>query len=150
MRLNTMDADSGEQNKHSGRVRVSPPRAHWATKETIMMPTCKQTARHTARVTDRMEQEELAIVRRAYAKHVVANADVERRSGLSLSGRAGRYRTGARPEQRPALAARDVDCGGGIATGPACRAHWRRGRLLHGDPRAYGGRERPGDGDRIR
>ena len=77
MRLNTMDADSGEQNKHSGRVRVSPPRAHWATKETIMMPTCKQTARHTARVTDRMEQEELAIVRRAYAKHVVANADVD-------------------------------------------------------------------------
>ena len=42
-----------------------------------MMPTCKQTARHTARVTDRMEQEELAIVRRAYAKHVVANADVD-------------------------------------------------------------------------
>ena len=42
-----------------------------------MAPTRKQTATHTARVPDKIEQEELAIVRRAYAKHVLANADVD-------------------------------------------------------------------------
>jgi protein-L-isoaspartate(D-aspartate) O-methyltransferase len=75
MRLGTMDADSGEKN--FCRVRVSPRRAHWATKESIMTPTSEQVAAHTALFLDRMEQEELAIVRRAYAKHVLANADVD-------------------------------------------------------------------------
>lgn len=35
-----------------------------------MTPTSKQTATHTARVPDRMEKEQLAIARRAYAKQV--------------------------------------------------------------------------------
>ena len=42
-----------------------------------MTPTPKEVAPHTGRFLDRMEQEELAIVRRAYAKHVLANADVD-------------------------------------------------------------------------
>ena len=42
-----------------------------------MSPTSEQVAAHTVLVLDRMEQEELAIVRRAYAKHVLANADVD-------------------------------------------------------------------------
>ena len=45
-----------------------------------MTPTSEQVAPHTARFLDRMEQEELAIVRRAYAKHVLANADVDDRA----------------------------------------------------------------------
>ena len=40
-----------------------------------MTPTSEQVAAHTVLFLDRMEQEELAIVRRAYAKHVLANAD---------------------------------------------------------------------------
>jgi len=72
-----VDADSAEQKNHSGRVRVSPRYAHWATKESIMTPTSEQVEAHAARFLDRMEQEELAIVRRAYAKHVLANADVD-------------------------------------------------------------------------
>ena len=42
-----------------------------------MTPTSEQVTAHTALFLDRMEQEELAIVRRAYAKHVLANADVD-------------------------------------------------------------------------
>jgi len=42
-----------------------------------MTPTPKEVAPHTGRFLDRMEQEELAIVRRAYAKHVLANAGVD-------------------------------------------------------------------------
>ena len=42
-----------------------------------MTPTSEQVAAHTARFPDRMEEGELAIVRRAYARHVLANADVE-------------------------------------------------------------------------
>src|SRR5262252_6073355 len=42
-----------------------------------MMPTSEQTAERTARFSDRMEQGELAIVRRAYAKHVLANVGVD-------------------------------------------------------------------------
>lgn len=42
-----------------------------------MTPTPKEVAPHTGRFLDTMEQEELAIVRRAYAKHVLANAEVE-------------------------------------------------------------------------
>ena len=42
-----------------------------------MSPTSEQVAAHTVLFLDRMEQEELAIVRRAYAKHVLANADVD-------------------------------------------------------------------------
>ena len=42
-----------------------------------MTPTSEQVAPHTTRFLDRMEQEELAIVRRAYAKRVLANADVD-------------------------------------------------------------------------
>ena len=42
-----------------------------------MTPTSEQVAAHTVLFLDRMEQEELAIVRRAYAKHVLANADVD-------------------------------------------------------------------------
>ena len=37
-----------------------------------MTPTPKEVAPHTARFLDRMEQEELAIVRRAYAKQMLA------------------------------------------------------------------------------
>ena len=37
-----------------------------------MTPTSEQVAPHTARFLDRMEQEELAIVRRAYAKQMLA------------------------------------------------------------------------------
>src|SRR5215471_8718016 len=78
MRLGSMDADSGEQKiNNSGCVRVCPRRAHCTTKESIMTPTSEQTAAHTARFPDRMEERELAIVRRAYAKHVLANADVD-------------------------------------------------------------------------
>ena len=42
-----------------------------------MTPTSEQVAPHTARFPDRMGQEELSIVRRAYAKHVLANANVD-------------------------------------------------------------------------
>ena len=42
-----------------------------------MTPTSEQVTAHTALFLDRMEEEELAIVRRAYAKHVLANADVD-------------------------------------------------------------------------
>ena len=71
MRLGSMDADSGEQKiQNSGRVRVCPGRAHGTTKESIMTPTSEQVAAHTARFPDRMEEGELAIVRRAYAKQV--------------------------------------------------------------------------------
>jgi protein-L-isoaspartate(D-aspartate) O-methyltransferase len=42
-----------------------------------MTPTPEQLAPQTGRFLDRMEQEELAIVRRAYAKHVLANANVD-------------------------------------------------------------------------
>ena len=42
-----------------------------------MMPTSGQVAPWMDRLPDRMEQEELAIVRRAYSKHVVANAYVD-------------------------------------------------------------------------
>ena len=42
-----------------------------------MTPTPKEVPPHTGRLLDRMEQEELAIVRRAYAKHVLANANVD-------------------------------------------------------------------------
>ena len=42
-----------------------------------MTPTPEQVAPQTGRFLDRMEQEELAIVRRAYAKHVLANANVD-------------------------------------------------------------------------
>jgi protein-L-isoaspartate(D-aspartate) O-methyltransferase len=73
-----MDADSGEQkNRNSDRVRVCPGRAHCTTKESIMTPTSEQVAAHTARFPDKMEEGELAIVRRAYAKHVLANANVD-------------------------------------------------------------------------
>jgi hypothetical protein len=45
-----MDADSGEQrNKNFDRVRVSPRRAHCATKESMMTPTREQIAPHMAR-----------------------------------------------------------------------------------------------------
>ena len=57
--------------------RVSPLRAHCATKESIMTPTSERVELHTTRFLDRMEQRELAIVRRAYAKHVLANASVD-------------------------------------------------------------------------
>ena len=43
----------------------------------MLTPTFEQIPAHTASFLDRMEQEELAIVRRAYAKHVLANADVD-------------------------------------------------------------------------
>jgi hypothetical protein len=74
-----MDADSGEQKKikNSGRVRICRRRAHCTAKESIMTPTSEQVAAHTARFPDRMEERELAIVRRAYARHVLANADVD-------------------------------------------------------------------------
>jgi protein-L-isoaspartate(D-aspartate) O-methyltransferase len=42
-----------------------------------MTPTSEQVAAHPSRFLDRMEQGELAIVRRAYAKHVLANAGVD-------------------------------------------------------------------------
>jgi protein-L-isoaspartate(D-aspartate) O-methyltransferase len=42
-----------------------------------MTPTPEQVAPQTGRFLDRMEQEELAIVRRAYAKHVLANANID-------------------------------------------------------------------------
>jgi len=42
-----------------------------------MTPSPEQVAAHTAQFQDRMQQEELAIVRRAYAKHVLANAGVD-------------------------------------------------------------------------
>jgi protein-L-isoaspartate(D-aspartate) O-methyltransferase len=42
-----------------------------------MTPTSEQVAVHTAQFPDRMEEGELAIVRRAYARHVLANADVD-------------------------------------------------------------------------
>jgi protein-L-isoaspartate(D-aspartate) O-methyltransferase len=63
--------DSGEQKNHFGRVRVSPRRAHGATKEDMMTTIPEEVAPHTARFLDRMGQEELAIVRRAYAKQVM-------------------------------------------------------------------------------
>src|SRR6516225_4491892 len=63
--------------KNSGRVRVCPRRAHCARKESIMTPTSEQVAAHTARFPDRMKEGELATVRRAYAKHVLANANVD-------------------------------------------------------------------------
>src|SRR6516225_394862 len=63
--------------KNSGRVRVCPRRAHCTTKESIMTPTSEQVTAHTASFLDRMEEGELAIVRRAYAKHVLANTDVD-------------------------------------------------------------------------
>src|SRR6516165_4503069 len=37
----------------------------------------EQVAAHAARFPDRMEEEELAIVRRAYAKHVLATVGVD-------------------------------------------------------------------------
>ena len=42
-----------------------------------MTATSEQVAAHAARFLDRMEQGELAIVRRAYAKHVLATAGVD-------------------------------------------------------------------------
>ena len=42
-----------------------------------MTLTPEQVAPQTGRFLDRMEQEELAIVRRAYAKHVLANANID-------------------------------------------------------------------------
>jgi protein-L-isoaspartate(D-aspartate) O-methyltransferase len=66
-----MDADSDEQ-KNYGRVRVSPRRAHCAKKETMMPPTPKEVAPHTGRFLDTAQQEELAIVRRVYAKQMLA------------------------------------------------------------------------------
>ena len=42
-----------------------------------MTPRSEQVAVYTALFLDKMRQEELAIVRRAYAKHVLANADVD-------------------------------------------------------------------------
>ena len=42
-----------------------------------MTPTSEQVAAHTVLFLDTTEQEELAIVRRAYAKHVLGNADVD-------------------------------------------------------------------------
>jgi protein-L-isoaspartate(D-aspartate) O-methyltransferase len=42
-----------------------------------MTPTSEQVAAHPSRFLDRMEQGELAIVRRAYAKHVLANSGVD-------------------------------------------------------------------------
>ena len=42
-----------------------------------MIPTPEEVVPHMARSGDKMGQEELAIVRRAYAKHVLANADVD-------------------------------------------------------------------------
>src|SRR5215831_12983530 len=42
-----------------------------------MTPISEQVAAHTTSFLDRMAQEELAIIRRAYAKHVLANADVD-------------------------------------------------------------------------
>ena len=42
-----------------------------------MTPTPEEVAPHMAQSVDRMGQEELEIVRRAYAKHVLANADVD-------------------------------------------------------------------------
>ena len=42
-----------------------------------MTPTSEQVAAHTALFLDIMDQDELAIVRRAYAKHVLANADID-------------------------------------------------------------------------
>jgi protein-L-isoaspartate(D-aspartate) O-methyltransferase len=42
-----------------------------------MTPTSEQVAAHTARFPNRMEEGELTIVRRAYAKHVLANANVD-------------------------------------------------------------------------
>ena len=42
-----------------------------------MTSTPKEVAPHTGRCLDTTEQEELAIVRRAYAKHVLANAEVD-------------------------------------------------------------------------
>jgi hypothetical protein len=37
----------------------------------MMTPTPEEVAPHTARFLDRMEQEELAIVQRAYAKQIM-------------------------------------------------------------------------------
>ena len=42
-----------------------------------MTPTSEQVVAYAARFLDRMEQGELAIVRHAYAKHVLANANVD-------------------------------------------------------------------------
>jgi protein-L-isoaspartate O-methyltransferase len=70
MRLGIMDADSGEKNIR--RVRVSPRRAHCGIKESMMTPTSEQVASNTALFLDRMEHEELTIVRRAYAKQMLA------------------------------------------------------------------------------
>ena len=42
-----------------------------------MTPISEQVATQTARFPDRMEEGELAIVRRAYARHVLANAEVD-------------------------------------------------------------------------
>ena len=42
-----------------------------------MTPTSEQATAQTAGLSDRMEQGELAIVRRAYAKHVLANVGVD-------------------------------------------------------------------------
>jgi len=43
----------------------------------MMTPTPKEVAPHTGRCLDTTEQTELAIVRRAYAKHVLANVGVD-------------------------------------------------------------------------
>src|SRR5215472_8632464 len=75
MRLGSMDADSDEQ-KFRSRPRLSAPRA-LREKETMMTPSPKEVARHTGRCLDTTEQTELAIVRRAYAKHVLANVGVD-------------------------------------------------------------------------
>jgi protein-L-isoaspartate(D-aspartate) O-methyltransferase len=70
-----MDADSaGQKNKKFRlRPRLAAPRAL----ESIMTPPPKHVAAHTALFLDKMDQEELAIIRRAYAKIVLANADVD-------------------------------------------------------------------------
>src|SRR5262244_2583970 len=140
-----------------------------------MMRTSEQTAVHTARFSDRMEQGELAIVRRAYAKHVLATAGVDdarveagfaavRREhflgpGPWLMPRWSRpyvptpsgdpvylYQdtlVGIVPERRlnngePSLHAMLIAAAAPQPGDRARRAHRRRGRLLHGDPRAHG------------
>src|SRR5215469_18979254 len=62
--------------KFRSRPRLSAPRA-LREKETMMTPTPKEVAPHTGRCLDTTKQTELAIVRRAYAKHVLANVGVD-------------------------------------------------------------------------
>ena len=67
-----------------------------------MTPTSEQATAQTAGLFDRMEQGELAIVRRAYAKHVLANAGVDdARVEAAFAAVRREHFLGPRPWQMP-------------------------------------------------